>query len=428
MAQVNTPKEIVVNKVLVKLMVPLLAGLCNFAWAQDPVNLEMTVWGGETDVKTYTERLAMCTEGTATSVKLTPIPTEYDQKLLTRIAGGNSPDIMMFAEQIHAYSGRGQLVPLDGFVEAAGLDMNARFAPESVELYRRDDQLYALPDRSGAMVMYYNKNLFDAAGVAYPSAEWTWDDLLSAAQALTVRDESGTVTQWGFSVVDWSAHWLTFMYQNGGGILDEEGRPIVNSEENVEAIQFFNDLIFEHGVAPSPEVYANLGVTSPDTLFAQGKLAMNITGFWNIASLTSVDDFEWNIAPMFGEVQNATAPFFSGLGISRDSQHPEEAFQVISCMTDVPAQERIAANAEDAPANLQVLQSDAFLNPEWASADVNMEAFAQSQGMLIDLPLIPEWNEMLKAFGDNLSGVFINGGDVSGALNAVQSQLEFIIQ
>ena len=404
-----------------------VAGLCTLGGAQE-VNLEMTVWGGETDVRTYTERLEMCTEGTSTTVDLTHIPTEYDQKLLTRIAGGNSPDIMMFAEQIHAYSARGQLLALDPFIEESGLNLEERFSPESIDLYRRDGQLYAMPDRSGAMVLYYNKDIFDAAGVAYPSADWTWDDLLSAAQKMTVRNESGNATQWGFAVVDWWPHWMTFMYQNGGSVLDAEGRPMVDSEANVEAIQFFNDLVFEHRVAPSPEDYANLGVTSPDTLFAQGTLAMDITGFWNIDALKSVAAFAWDIVPMFGEVQNATSPFFSGLAISSDSEHPAEAFAVISCLTDAPAQERIAANAEDAPANIQVLESDAFLNPEWAPADINMEAFAQSQEMLIDLPLIPEWNEMMKAFGDNLSGVFINGGDVAGALNAVQSQLEFIIQ
>ncbi len=401
--------------------------VCSLAWAQE-VNLEMTTWGGENDVKTYTERLDMCTKGTGINVDLTSIPTEYDQKVLTRIAGGNSPDIMQFAEQIHAYSGRGQLLALDSFVDEAELDLETRFSPQSIGLYQRDGQLYALPDRSGAMVLYYNKDLFDAAGIEYPTADWKWDDLLSAAKAMTVRDEAGNVSQWGFAVVDWWPHWMSFMYQNGGGVLDAEGRPMVDAEANIEAVQFFNDLVFKDQVAPSPEVYANLGDIGPDVLFAQGKLAMDITGFWNIGALKSVDGFAWDIAPMFGEVKNATSPFFSGLAISKDSEHPNEAFAVISCMTDAPAQKRIAANAEDAPANLQVLESDAFLKPEWASREINMGAFAQSQDMLFDVPLTPEWNEMMKAFGDNLSGVFINGGDVADALSAVQSQLEFIIR
>ena len=75
---------------------------------------------------------------------------------------------------------------------------------------------YAIPDRSGAMILYYNKDLFDAAGVEYPTAAWTQEDAEAAMEKLTVPGE-----QWGFSGAGWWAQWWSFAYQNGGQIIDD---------------------------------------------------------------------------------------------------------------------------------------------------------------------------------------------------------------
>ena len=220
---------------------------------------------------------------------------------------------------------------------------------------------------------------------------------------------------------------MSFMYQNGGRILDENNKPVVNTPENVEALQFYNDLVWKHHVAPSPVDYANMGNPGPDQLFAQGIVAFEITGFWNIASLNKVPELNWNIAPVWRNKEGATPIFGSGLAISKDCKNPEAAFKIIEFMTSEEGQMPIVEKVQDTPANLSVLKSDAFLKAAWSEKEINMNTFAQSADAIFVPPLVSEWNEILKVFDDNLAGVFMNKGSVEDALEQIQAELEDLL-
>ena len=405
-------------------IVPLL----NTASAQDDtVKLTFAHWGSTGDVDVYTARLDLMKEVYPNiEVEIIYVPSDYDQKVLTMIAGGEPPDIMQVAEGVHAYSDRGQLVGLNEYVEAAGLDLEARFGTLA-QTYARNGELYAMPDRGGAMIMYYNKDMFDAAGLAYPTVEWTWDDMLAAAQALTLRD-GDEVTQWGYAAGGWWPWWMSFIYQNGGQILD--GRtPTVNTPEVKEAMQFYVDLMYEYYVAPTPEDYANAGLSfgSPDPLFTQGKVAMDLTGFWLIGSLQNVPELNWDIAPVWQQQQRATAAFGSGLAITSDCEHKDEAFQVIEFLTSAEGQLPIVEMGQDAPVNLDLLNSDAWLAGEYLNVDIDMGVFAESADAIFTPPIEPEWNEITQIFDDSFSEVWVGSRSVDDALEEIQSELEFLL-
>jgi len=395
----------------------------------EKVHLVMTNWGSQLDPEVYQARLDLfMAKEPNIEVELLYIPSDYTQKVQTMIAGGEAPCIMQLAEDVHGYSGKGMIIALDEYIEQYGIDVEARYGTTGglVGAYSRDGHLYAMPDRGGALILYYNKDMFDAAGVSYPTKEWTWDDFLSAAQALTIRD-GDDVEVYGFAAGGWWPWWMTFIYMNGGAILDEGGNPVTNSPEAVEAMKFYNDLVFEYKVAPSPEDYANMGQGSPDPLFAQGKTAMNTTGFWGVGGLASIQDLNWDIAPMFMNTEPATVLFGSGLAISRECKHPEEAFKAIEFLTSAEGQMPIAEMKQDAPANIDALRSDAFLNAGWAGGHtINMQALADSAEMAFPLPLSPQWNEMLTIFDDNLSEFFLGKGDAQDVMDTIQEQLEVL--
>jgi multiple sugar transport system substrate-binding protein len=394
----------------------------------EAITLRMSVWGSLSDQEAYQARLDLAKEKFPNiTVELLYTPDDYDQRIQTMLAGGDAPDIVQLAEAIHGYSSRGQLVPLNDKASAAGINLDERFGTNYLQ-YQYDGSLYALPDRGGAMIVYYNRDMFDAAKLDYPTGEWKWEDFLKAAQALTIRD-GDAVTQYGFAAGGWWPWWMSFIYQNGGSVLDAEGKPTFNSTEVKEALQFYNDLVYTHKVAPSPEDYANLGTNSPDPLFAQGKVAMIMTGFWNIASLRDVPDVNWDIAPVWGNVKRGTVAFGSGLAVTSTSQHPEEAFQIVNFLTDETAQLEIVKRGQDAPANVAVLQSELFLSGEtFANRDINMEAFAESADAIISLPLVPQWNEMQSVMGTTLDEYFLNTIDVDTAVSQIQSDLETLLQ
>ncbi|MBO3103934.1 ABC transporter substrate-binding protein [Cellulomonas fengjieae] len=386
--------------------------------------LKMTVWGGDVDKKSYQERVDLF-EASQEDIKieLQLIPgDQYEQKVQTMIAGGDGPDIMQVAEGVNVYSSKNQIIPLDELAADAGLDLEERFGPVGT-LYSYDDSIYAIPDRSGAMIVYYNKDMFDAAGVEYPNADWTWQDAQAAMEKLTIPGQ-----QWGYAGAGWWAQWWSFAYQNGGQIIDEAGQPHANSPEVVEALQWGNDLVHKHHVVPTAAEYADMGPDmGGDPAFAAQKVAMNTTGFWAINSLLEAD-FNWDIAPMWQGDEQAVSAFGSGLAISRDSKKAEQAFEAIDFLTDAEAQAVIIKNAQDVPANLEAQNSEAFLKPEWATREVNMAAFGESSSFVFRSPLLPEWNEMQAAFDDNLGTFWNEGGDAKAQLDIVQKKLETVIK
>ncbi|MBA4861710.1 sugar ABC transporter substrate-binding protein [Streptomyces sp. PSKA54] len=387
--------------------------------------LVMTVWGGETDRSTYQKRIDLLVKKYPDlKVKLQLIPSDsYPQKVQTMIAGGKGPDIMQVAENVNVYSSKNQLQPLDDLAKSAGLDLEKRFGAIG-SLYSYEDKVYAIPDRSGAMIVYYNKTLFESKGIEAPTADWTWDDTLDAFKELTSSGKT-----WGYGGAGWWPQWWSFAYQNGGTIIDANGRPAVDSDEVVEALQWAGDLLFKHGVVPTKAQYADMGAdVGGDQAFAAGKVAVNTTGFWAISGLAKTK-FEWDIAPMWRGKEQAVSSFGSGLAISRTAKNPKNAFKAIDFLTSPTAQQQIIATGQDVPANIEVQQSDAFLKPAWMKTPVDMSVFAESSSFLFKAPFIPEWNEMQAAFDTGLADFWLGKEkNAKTALTAVQKNLESIIK
>jgi len=390
----------------------------------EPANLTLSVWGSDLDAQVYQSRLDLfMAKNPNIKVELVYIPSDYSQKVQTMIAGGTSPDIIEVAEDVHSYSSKGQIISLNDFVSADKIDLKARYGETGglTGAYSMNGNLYAMPDRGGALILFYNKDMFDAAGLSYPTKDWTWVEFLNAAQKLTIRDGDKT-TQYGWAAGGWWPWWMSFIYMNGGAVLDAQGKPVFNSPAAVEAIQFYNDLVYKYHVAPSPEDYANLGTNSPDPLFAQGLVAMSTTGFWGIGGLKDAT-FNWDIAPLFQNKQRATVVFGNGFGISKDCKNPEAAWKVIEFLTSVDGQTPIVTSKEDAPTNIEVLNSDAFLKQSWSTKPINMAALGESADAAFPLPLTPKWNEMNTIFDTNLGEVFANRAEVQPTMDTIQQQL-----
>jgi multiple sugar transport system substrate-binding protein len=359
-------------------------------------------WGSEVDAKTYADRIALFQQKNPNiDVQIQYIPDDYTAKLLTIVAGGTAPDVMQFAESIHAFSSRGQLLALDDHIREAGINLANRVGPTAAEIYSYNGKVYGIADRAGAMVLFYNKDLFDRAGVTYPTIKWTWDDMLKAAKAMT--GGTGDNKTWGYATGYWWAYYLYWIYAGGGKAVDASGNVVINSPENLKAFTFMQELTTVHGVIPSRTELASIGSgASGDTLFAQGRIGFVGNGLWNIAALKDAK-FNWDMVEMFG---GATPPFGSALTISANSKHPQEAFNLVNFMTDVEAQRIIAQNVQDAPANVAVLNSDIFLKAPWSQRAVDMTAFSRSVDIIFKPPVLPQWASWDTIWSDEFSGVF----------------------
>lgn len=405
---------------------------CGSIFAEKPVKesdpehtrFVMTVWGGEPDREAYQARIDLAQEKFPDyEIVLQLIPSEnYAQKVQTMISSDTGPDIMQVAEDVNVYSSRAQLVPLDEMIADAGIDLETTFGPVA-DAYTYEDQTFGLPDRSGAAIMYFNKDLFDDKGIEYPTADWDWDTFLDASLELT----EGTDV-FGFGGGSWWPHWFAFIEQNGGHVLNPEtGLPEVNSPASVEALQFAQDMFFTHHIAPTEVDLSNMGPDmGADGAFEQGKLAMNSTGFWAIGSLAE-GDLNWDVAPFFRGKNQAVSAFGSALTIPRAARNATGSFEIIEFLTSPEGQGPIASRGQDTPANLEVQNSDVFLEPDWMNEQVDLDVFPDSADFIFTPNFIPQWNQAQKAFTDAMATFWLGQRDAREMADDLQSRLEAFI-
>lgn len=219
-------------------------------------------------------------------------PDAYDDKLLTAMAGGTAPDVFMWWNfpSLVARNGIEDLTP---FVEGPdGLDP-AIYYKQVLDYNRVGDGLYGLPKDFTPRAYFYNTALFDAAGVPYPTNDWTTDDLLELATALTVGE--GPDKQYGFFTFSGVYPLQGYVWQHGGDFISPDGTVATgycDSEATTSVLDWHAAMSLTHEVAPTPQaVSAQQG--GADQLFIGGKLAMYDTGRWPQAQFKEVAELQF---------------------------------------------------------------------------------------------------------------------------------------
>jgi len=285
----------------------------------------------------------ICAEELGYNIEYVPVAgnnSVYLTELRTLAAAGDMPDVYWNAAPF-----------LDEFV-LDGLALNIQeyvdrdIAPIEDEYFttfysdarwpdKETSDMYSFPLNFVTTIMYYDIGAFDEAGLEYPSAEWTWDDFLTAAQELTVdEDGDSTPDQYGYWVRGRYAAVEPWVYQNNGNYFNEDRTVFAPDDAAIEALEFLNALINEYGVAPPP---AEMEGLSDRQVFA-GVSAMWIDGDFQMPSLVAEDyeDLEFGIAPIPRGPQweqDLTFAWSNLLTISADTEHPDEAWEFVKCIS-----------------------------------------------------------------------------------------------
>lgn len=346
------------------------------------------------------EILADFTEETGIKTKLTVVKwDEYWTMLEAGAQGGSLPDVFwMHSNESERYMSNDMLLDLtDKIAESDKIDPENY--PEDIwGLYTYDDKYYAVPKDVDTIALWYNKTMFDEAGLAYPTADWTWDDVSEAAKKLTKDDGS----QYGLAVRNDNnqAGYYNLVYDNGGYIINEDKtKSGWDDPKTIEAMKTLEGWI-KDGVMPSIETMSENG---EDVLFQSGKAAMVLQGSWMVAAYR---DNEYTAAncdlvelPKNAET-GRRASVYNGLGwaASANGEHTEEAWKLLEYLGSEEAQKKQAELGVTMSAYKGT--SDA-----WAkSADFNLQAYLN---MMDDMEIRPyskttvtwenEDNEILKS-------------------------------
>ena len=198
---------------------------------------------------------------------------------------------------------------------------------ESLRLYRVNGRLHAIPYDHGPLILGYNKDMFDAAEMEYPTEDWTMEDLLNAAAALSGDDG---LPQWGWSgELDLGNGGSGFFLGAWGGATmnEEETEMVIDTPEAREALNFWYSLIHEAHAGPSATEAEGFG----DNPWQNGRCGMAVVPTWETPSLRRFASFDWDVAPtpMGADGTRKTGAFGSGYGITPTSDQPEVAWRYL---------------------------------------------------------------------------------------------------
>ena len=211
------------------------------------------------------------------NIQVTPY-ADYFTKLQTAASGGAAPDVFwMNGPNFQLYASNGQLMSLSGL---SGFDASD-YPSSMVNLYKYDGTQYGVPKDFDTVGLWYNKAIFKAAGVAYPTASWTWADFEAAAAKLT--DKSKGVYAVG-ATLEGQENYYNTIFQAGGTVISADGKSSgYDSPASISGLEFWTNLIAK-GESPS---LAQMNDTAPYNMFESGKLAMFWGGSWDAVAFAA---------------------------------------------------------------------------------------------------------------------------------------------
>ena len=335
---------------------------------------------------------------------------DYFTQMQTRVAGGTAPDCYeLNIENFAAYANKGLLAEISG-VDVSGLNETA------LNAFNVKGVQYGLPESFSNVVLIYNKDLFDQAGVAYPTADWTQDDLQAAAEAIRALGD------------DIFGIWQPITYneffkvaaQYGGALLNEDKTEFtINSPENIRAAQALVDRVLVSNVQPNTAQQGGMGDWD---MFMSGRLGMIPTGIWAFQTFTENCGFDWDIAVEPGSTRKATHFFSNCVVLNPESKNREAAATWLAWLTSSTKSAEIRLEAGwDLPA---LSDMDALASYLEITPPENREAVFESLNYLVLPPVIEDYALMSDIIGRYLAAAADGTMTVEDALNAAQADCE----
>lgn len=338
---------------------------------------------------------------------------EHNQIVPTWAAAGTLPDIIyVHGRYSRPWNFEGIVVSTQDYIDNDP-DFNVEdIWEEARRLYRHNDQQHGIPYDHGPIILGYNKDLFDAEGLAYPSEDWTWDNFLEAAQKLTKGEN-----QWGYggyynNVVELGNETgISLVGPWGGEVLDEtETKILLDSPESTAALQWFADLLHVHKVAPLPAQAQSI----PAGPWVAGMTGMFALASWGTPTLIANATFNWDVAPWpKGPAGAKVGSFGSGFGITRDSKHPDAAWGYLREYLSKEGMEFMwGASGRGSPARQSAY--DSWLNSEGAPENAHYYLDALQNYAVTGRPYLTlAGGEILDVF--NRHTQLVQSGDMSVA-------------
>jgi multiple sugar transport system substrate-binding protein len=267
-----------------------------------------------------------------------PQTIDYWAKIQTQVASGTPPDCgMSDYGRLVSYAKNGTLMDITNYIMSSKFPIDKSFPGASAQYrWAKGDfdsgatggNYYGIPSDAQAQIFAYNKKMFDDAGVSYPTDDWTWDDMLAAAQKITKADQN----KWGMEAIpDYVLFKGNWVWAAGGALHTPDfTKSMLADPKTIEAYKWNWDLIYTHKVAPPS---GSAGQQNP---FMSGQVAMYVEGVWWLTDFANgIKDFDWDVAmlpkhPVTGK--RTTTVESDGWWIYQGAKEPDTSWNLLSYM------------------------------------------------------------------------------------------------
>jgi multiple sugar transport system substrate-binding protein len=388
-------------------------------------DISLMVFGDPAELKAY-QALASAFEARnpGTRVQLVHIPgqSEYRARLAADFAAGTPADVVLFNYRRFApYAAKNALEPLEKYLAKSDQITVTDFYPQVIEAFTWQNELYCIPQNISSLVVYYNKNLFDQVGLAYPADDWTWNDFLKTAQALTRDlDGDGLADQHGIGFEVSLARFAPFIWQHGGEIANSNTSPtslVLDWPLSSEAIKWVTELQTQYHVTPDAEEGA---AENSESRFMNGRLGMFLNSRRGVPTYRQANQFDWDVAPLPRDRHIASALHSDGYCMASVARNKDLAWKFIEFANSPTGQEIIASTGRTVPSLIAVAESPAFLDPNQKPAN-NRGAFLATIPYLRALPVKPGWVSAEEAADKELERAFYGQASLEEAIQLANS-------
>jgi multiple sugar transport system substrate-binding protein len=323
---------------------------CGGGGGSSKANLRWSMWADTPEERKVWEDLAKSVTETYPNIKVkleTVSFQDYFDKLLTQLASENEADIIaMQSLRMPGFAARGAMQSLQSFIDQDENFQFSDFFPVIEEGLSFQGEPHALAYDLGPIVLYYNKDLFSAAGMPIPSSTepMSWEDFRQTATELAKGDK-----QYGYiqdPAFDFMVPWL---WSGGGDFMNaDKTECTLDSPQSIAALEFLVSM-FDEGIAAPITDLANPAFGTEE--FSGGNIAMHINGPWQIVNFRETVDFDFGIAPMpAGSAGSVTWVAGSGFGISNTTEYAEQAWQALEVLTSTASLKTVAKTGRGYPA------------------------------------------------------------------------------
>ena len=391
--------------------------------------LSFATWGSVDEMALLKPLLAEFTRETGKEVELLHIPEGYFQKLPILFASKQAPDVLFLNNMtLPAYADSAALRPLDPFLAGDAALAEEDFFAQGLEAMRWKGQLYADPRDLSNLVVYVNQAMFKAEGVPLPDKNWTMRDMLDVAQRLggeKLQDRDPQGRRFGISFDKRPLFWLPYLWSEGADLFDPGfTRSTLAEPHAIEAMQFYADLAHRHHVAPREIDTGNAPMAQ---LFAQGRLAMFVSGRWSVPGFRKSLAFDWDVLPFpagaAGSIVDVDA---SGWAISAQSPRPDDAWKLIAHLAGRRASMRFADGGLIVPARRDVAADPAFLAETLAPKSARTFLDALATGRPTRTP--PNWGEVTTVLDLELGPLWRGEASASAVLPAAARRIDEVLR